>query len=444
MKKYVFIIMLLCFCIIWANDQVTIYNDNFALVRSNLDLNLRRGLQDYYLDDIPSSIEANSIIIKAEDNDFEIFSQNYEYDLANTNKILNKYLNKEISISTENDNNFIGKLQFNDSQYIGILANTTQELQLINKEEIRNINLTKLPDNFFLKPTLHWKIITDKKDTYPVSYSYICSNMKWNTTYNAVWNEEKKILDMNSWVTIDNTSGKAYEDVKLKLVAGEVKKITQMRDQRVELKYAKRMATAAKPEFEEKAFHDFHLYTLSEKVTINNNQTKQITLFQPKNIKAKPIYEYRTGTDKVKSIIQFMNSKNAGLGIPLPKGIVKVYKRDTDDNLEFIGEDNLEHTPIEEEVKITTGSSFDVIPETVTLDKRKISRQKWEKKMKVSINNHSKKDKEVTVSHNLSGDWKIYNENFDYKKKSAYEIEFTKLIPAGKEIEFTWTEISAY
>ena len=443
MKLRIIIVLMLLLTLLSAKDQVTIYNENFSLVRSSIELTLTKGIQNYFLDDIPSTIEANSVIINPLKSKIEIFSQNYEYDLANTSKILNKYIGKDLEIIAEEDVKFIGKLQFNDSSTIGIIENNTDKLILIQRDEITNISLAELPENFFLKPTLNWRLNAPKAGKFPIDFSYICTGMKWDVTYNSVWNEALGKLEINSWVTIVNKTGKAFKDTKLKLIAGEVAKIQMhVRGGRSnEVMYSVDGMSAKSPEFVEKAFHDFHMYTLSENVNINNNQTKQLRLFPIKIVNAESRYEYNTGSTDVQSKIKFINSKKEGLGIPLPKGVVKIYKKDTNDNeLEFIGEDALEHTAKDEEVFISTGNAFDLVGETITVDRLKISKKITERNMKVILKNRSDKAKTVTVIHGLYGNWSIMKNSLPFIKKNASNIEFEKKVKPNEVFELTWTE----
>ncbi len=447
MKTKTTFILTLFFTVLMAQNQVTIYNENFSLIRTNLDLELGKGFQEYDMNDIPIMIEANSVIIKPLKQGLDIFSQNYEYDLANSNKILQKYIGKEIEIVSKTDDKFLGQMQFVDGSTIGILENSTNKLILVKSDEIRNINLAKLPDNFYLKPTLHWKLITKKSGRYPISLSYICRGMSWEVTYNAVWNDKRNEMEINSWVTITNETGKAFEDTKLKLIAGDVQKLKKMYDQYIDSRMSFTLESEGKgvPTFEEKAFHDFHLYTLSDKVSINNNQTKQITLFPTAMARANAKYEYQTYTDKISSKIEFKNSKADGLGIPLPKGIVKIYKLDeADDNLEFIGEDRINHTASEEKVTLTTGYAFDLIGETKVTDTRKISRTISEKDIVVTLKNRSKETKIINVIHYISGDWEIFKNNIEFKKEKANQIEFEKTLKPGATFKITWTEKIEY
>ncbi len=440
MKIKIFIIIAMMITGLFATDQVTIYNENFSLVRSSIELTLSKGLQSYFMDDIPATIEANSVIIKPLKGNIEVFSQNYEYDLANTSKILGKYIGKDVEIITEEEAKFMGKLQFTDSSTIGIIENNTDKLILIQRGEIRNISLAELPANFFLKPTLHWRLNTTKGGKFPVDFSYMCTGMKWDVTYNTVWNDDLNKLEINSWVTIVNQTGKSFTDTKLKLIAGDVQKIKQQFD-RSYLKNAGYEATTSAPDFAEKAFHDFHMYTLSENVNINNNQTKQLRLFPTKTVDAESKYEYNTGSTDVQSKIKFMNSKKAGLGIPLPKGDVKIYKKDDADNeLEFIGEDTLDHTAKDEEILLTTGNAFDLVAETITVDRRKISNRIIERDMKVTLKNRSSKIKSITVLHVLYGDWTIMKNSLPFKKKHSSLIEFETELKPDETFELTWTE----
>jgi len=424
--------------LLFAN-QVTIYNGNFALVRTELELDLQKGFQHYYFNEIPNSIESNSVIIRALKGKFDLFSQNYEYDLANSNKILEKYIGEEIEIISKTDEKFIGKLQFYDASTIGIIENTTNKLILINSSEIRSKNLAKLPDNFFLKPTLHWELETTKAGKYPLDFSYICSNMKWDVTYNAVWNDKE--LTVNSWVTITNNTGKSFENTKLKLIAGEVQKASSNRYRNEYDSSDMLFAAKGAASFEEKSFHDFHLYTLSENVSINNKQVKQLRLFETTTIKAKAKYVYQTNSNKVESKIVFINSEKAGFGKALPKGIVKIYRQDdVDNNLEFIGEDRINHTPKDEKVKLLTGYAFDLVGETKVLSTRGISKKVSEKDMIVELKNRSEETKTIFVTHKLYGEWQIFDENISYRKIDAHNIEFEKTLKPNESFKITWTE----
>jgi hypothetical protein len=436
--KIITSLLLIVFAFFLTATQLTVYNNNFALVKDNLDMDLQSGKVDFNFSKIPQTIEANSVILNSQNSKLQMLSQNFEFDLANTDKILQKYIKKEITVHSKDGNIFTGELQFFDIGNLGILEKTTDRLQIINRNEVLNLNLSQLPENFYLKPTLHWKFNSPKAQKYKAEISYLCRNISWEVTYNTVWNEKE--LTLNSWVTLTNNSGKSFSDTKLKLVAGEVQKLSQ----RFPSSYKNgRMVTESTqmPEFEEKSFHDFHLYTLSEKVDIKNKQTKQLKLFPTTKVDAASKYVYQTFANKVQSLIVFKNSAESGLGIPLPKGNIKVYKQDeADDQMEFIGEDKINHTAKDEEVEISTGFAFDLVAETKVLNQRKLGRNAVEKDMQVTLKNHSDKAKTIVVEHFPNGDWQIFNENVKFEKKSAHKIVFQLKLQPDEISEITWTE----
>ena len=430
-------------CILLAN-QVTIYNSDFSLVRTTIELDLKKGVQSYFYNDIPNSIEPNSVMLSSDDAKVEIFSQNYEYDLANTNSILQKYLGKELEIETEEGLQFSGTLQFHDETMIGLVHKDTKELTLIKTDQISHISLESLPGNFFLKPTLHWQLSSNKSRKTSVDFSYLCSDISWEATYNTVFHEKKGKLDIKAWVTIDNKSGKQYDDIKLKLVAGELNKIinhNKFRYQFIDENVTRLATGSASPSFAEKEFHDFHLYTLDSNVTIQNNQTKQLELFSPKTTNASSFYEYITNQQKIKSYIKFTNSKKSGLGIPLPMGVVKVYKLDEeDDQLEFIGEDEIDHTAKDEEVKILTGNAFDIIAETKTINQDRQGKNIWIKDMEVVLKNKSSATKTIHIKHNLNGEWKILDSSEQFTKENARTIQFVVTLQSNEKKIISWKQ----
>ncbi|NLO44822.1 MAG: DUF4139 domain-containing protein [Candidatus Cloacimonetes bacterium] len=441
-RRFLLILMVLSFSLsLFAEDWLTIYNDDLSLVRSNFEISLEKGKQKFNFDDITSRIEPASVIVLGKG--VRVAEQNYEYDLAGKYQILAKYIDKEVKVVTNDQSSLQGELKFYDGSSVGILENGTSRLIIINEKEIQWIQLASLPNNFYTKPTLAWSLIADKKGKHPLSLSYLSGGFSWNVTYNAVWDDEN--LALNSWVTINNSSGKAFEDVNLKLIAGEVNRIrerykTYARNEMYDMVESMAMGAAA-PSFEEKAFHDFHMYSLDQKVSFANNQTKQLELYPIQNVSAEGIYEYQVYSDEIRSIIKFMNTEDAGLGKPLPKGVIKVYKQDEDDNMEFIGEDSIDHTGRNEEIRINTGKAFDLVGITTTVESKTISNRVYEKEMMVTLKNNSKEEKRINVVYGLSSNAKIVKSdlryNFDEVKRT---INYTVTIPANEETSFKFRE----
>jgi hypothetical protein len=257
------------------------------------------------------------------------------------------------------------------------------------------------------------------------------------------------MLDLSGWVSITNTSGATYPDATLKLVAGDIHRVQPEDKYEYALSEAPMaMEGADYGGFAEEQFFEYHLYTLSRPATLKDNQTKQISLLTGNGVPAKKLFIFDPGwysgvgdtnEDKCDVKLRFKNSEESGLGIPLPKGTVRVYKADASGMLQFIGEDSIKHTPKDEEITLFMGEAFDVVCERRVMDRRKITDYMWEYDIEVDIKNHKTNDIEVTVVEHVSGDWDILKTTHEYVKKDASTIHFT--VPAkvdGKaELKYT-------
>ncbi|MEN6445840.1 MAG: DUF4139 domain-containing protein [Candidatus Cloacimonas sp.] len=444
MKNILITITLLLFLIpLCAEDWLTIYNNDLSLVRSSFNLELKENRQDINFNDITSRIDPTSVIVSG--GGIRIAEQNYEYDLADKGQIMSKYLDREVVVITKDQSKLTGTLKFYNQGSIGILEKTTNRLLVIAEGETQWIQLAELPENFYTKPTLHWSIIAPKKAKYPVQMTYLTGGFSWNVTYNTVWDE--KTLQFNSWVTINNTSGKAFNNVNLKLIAGDVNRVyaAYYGKRRDLINYDEATAAgSAAPSFEEKAFHDFHMYSLDQKISFANNQTKQLELYPPKNIKAYAEYEYITYGSGVNSMIKFKNTKENGAGIPLPQGIIRVYKQDTDGNQEFIGEDSIKHTSKNEEVSINTGTAFDLVASTRVKEQTQISKKVSERLIQITLRNNSEAKKTIKVTHQLSSNTSIVEADYKYTKDDNDKVTFSFDIAPDKEVVWTFRERSEY
>ena len=430
----------------WAEDWLTIYNDDLSLVRSNFGLELKQGRQEYNFADITSRIESESVIVQSLKGGVRVAEQNYEYDLAGKAQIIAKYIDKEVELLTKDETKVRGILKFYDGNSFGVLESGTNRLLVVSDAETQLIQLAELPSNFYTKPTLHWSLIADSAGKHPVQLTYLTGGFSWDVTYNSVWDE--KNLAINSWVTIKNTSGRGFDDVNLKLIAGDVNKVQEDyygagRNKRM---YAEMAVDAMAPSFEEKAFHDFHMYTLDQKVSFANNQTKQIELYPRQNVKASQVYEYPTWGSGVNSVIKFKNTEENGIGKPLPKGVIKVYKKDTDGNLEFIGEDSIEHTGRNEEVTVNTGTAFDLVGSTLVRDQKEISRSVNERTIQITLRNNAKEAKKISVIHQLGGNARIMSvsDNYKYNVDTNNKVTFEIAIQPDKQVIFSFVERTEY
>jgi len=395
MKKYACLIFLvLClFNLAFAEEEgvsLTIYNQNFALVRDKRFLDLEKGVSNIRFTDIASQIEPTSVHFKSltAPDSCVIQEQNYEYDLVSATKLLSKYIDKKIKILAGSGTVYEGLLLSYDNNSIVIQDPADKSLNMVSRQEnINNIAFGSLPEGLITKPTLMWQIANDQSGKHLTEVSYLTGGINWLCDYVVVIDKLDKNIDLSGWVTIDNRSGVTYKDASLKLIAGDVHRVREeseylMRDKMM-------VAEAARaPQFEEKAFFEYHMYTLQRKATLKDNQTKQIALLNATGTPVNKLFIYdpaeygwynyqdaqTTNEQKVKVKIELVNSQKNNLGMPLPKGKVKVYKQDTDGKLEFIGEDAIDHTPKDEKIRLQLGDAFDVKGERKRLDYKQYGR----------------------------------------------------------------------
>lgn len=423
-----------------AEDWLTIYNDDLSLIRSKFTLDLPAGKSNYNYDDITSRIEPASVVVRG--SGVRVAEQNYEYDLASRDQILIKYLDKEVIAVMKDGSQLTGTLKFSDYGNLGIIESSTKRLLIISNNEVQWLQLASLPSNFYTKPTLAWSLINKSKGKVPMELSYLSGGFSWDVNYNAVWDGKK--LDINSWVTINNRSGKAFENTTLKLIAGDVNKVQESLYRKTDrydmVADAMAMGTAA-PSFEEREFHDFHIYTLDQKVSFANNQTKQLELYPTQNVVAEGVHEYNTFDSGVKSLIRFMNMQNQGLGKPLPKGKFKIYKADKDKNLEFIGEDSIKHTSVNEEININTGTAFDLVASTQERNRKSISNKVSEREIHVLVKNNSKETKRINVVHQLGSNARIVEGDLRYNyDETKHKVTYMVELASGTERSFMFKE----
>jgi len=367
-----------------------------------------------------------------------VIEQNYEYDLSSAEKIAQKFTGAKIRAFTKEGNMFEGTLQPSDGARM-VLTDDEGKVQIIQMSEIIYTQFPKMPDDFIAKPTLVWLLNSDKAGNRNSTVSYLTEGMNWHAEYVAVTGKDK--LGFTGWVSIENTCGETYENAKLKLMAGDVHRVMPKKypGARIQSAQAMDMSYYNKEQFQEKSFFEYHLYTLQRPATLKNNQTKQISLFPEAKVSYEQEYVYeaaRFGND-VKVYLKFKNSKSSGLGMPLPAGMIRVYQQDDDGTQEFIGEDNIDHTPKDEDVKILVGEAFDLIGERVKKDSRNPNRNVTEEDIEISLRNHKKESVTIIVRENLYGNWKILSNSHNFNQVNSYTIEFKVKVPPHKEDEET-------
>ena len=440
----VVIIILGCTSVFSQDILITVYNQNFTLVREARELALDTGVSTVSFTEVAAKIDPTSVHFKSltSPDKLTILEQNYEYDLVSPQKMLLKYVDEAIRVVTEKGEVFSGML-LNTSGSDVVIQTEGGSIQVLKGGSIQHFDFPELPEGLITRPTLVWMVKNNGPKKQKTELSYLTNGMNWHAEYVAVVAPDDKSLGMSGWVSIENQSGATYDDAKLKLVAGDVHRVEEGRGRRV-YKDDRALAMAAEaPQFEEKAFFEYHLYTLQRPATVKNNQTKQISLFPPTDTKAEKIFIYDGSYfgNKVRVNMAFENSEEDGLGMSLPKGKIRVYKEDTDGALEFVGEDLIDHTPVDEKVKIFLGNAFDLVGERVQKASRKISDRAREDEVEITHRNHKEEKVEIVVVEHLWGDWKIIKKSHPFKKKDAGTAEFTISVTSGGEVTLKYTAL---
>ncbi|MBU0560659.1 MAG: hypothetical protein KKG93_13945, partial [Bacteroidetes bacterium] len=304
---------------------VTVYNNNLGVVKENRTIPLEKGQSSIAITDVARLIDPTSVHIKLDAN---VLEQNYQYDLVGMDKILQKYIDKDIRLINGKGELIEGKLLSAQAGQIVIEKTGGGLIMLPNLSEYR-ISVESLPEGLITKPTLVWLVNSSVKGNQKAEVSYQTSGMSWHAEYVAVLNEDDSKLDLNSWVSIENNSGATYNNAGIKLMAGDVNLVRQRQPEYA--LYSKRAEMAAESQFEEKEFFEYHIYNLTRPSTLVNNETKQISLFEADGIKATKKYTYsgrygRSSKGKVAVTVEFENSEKKSLGVPFPKGKIRVYK----------------------------------------------------------------------------------------------------------------------
>ena len=442
MKKLIVLSFVLICGIIAQDVSITVTNQNLALVREERTLSLDKGNSVIELTDVPGLIDATSVHIKGLDNKFSVLEQNFEYDLLDANKVLNKSLGKNVMITHPEGGTVKGELLFSDGSN-AILQTAEGELRIVPRNNEQQIILEEYDpakSGLIIKPTLVWLLNSDKKTKVNTEISYLTQGLNWHAEYVAILNKDESKLDLSSWVSLDNKSGKTYENTRLKLMAGDLNLISQF-DGRRGGYVDTYMAKAEGSQFTEKEFFEYHLYTLERRTTIKNNQTKQVQLFVPTTADCQKIYSYNYQNDpqKVRVLVRFKNEKSNGLGIPLPKGKVRIFKKDEND-MEFIGEDLIDHTPKDENLKVEIGKAFDIRAERKVVEKNRISKNSEKQKVEIVLKNHKNEEIDVLVTEPVGGyrTWEILKSSHKVKSKDATKAEFIVPVKANGESTFEY------
>ncbi len=442
------------------NDQtdlaVTVYNSNIALVRDVRQLQLPSGGFRLKFMDIAATVNPATVHFRSltDPEKLGVIEQNYEYDLLEPAKLLNKYVGKEVTlVRTYMDNNTTKREEVRAT----LLANNNGPVWRIGNEIVTGLasdgyRFPEVPANLYDRPTLLMSLENTGARKQSIEASYLANNLSWNADYVLTVGRDDKAADLDGWVTLVNNSGTAFHNAKLQLVAGDLNRLPQggMRDERAQ--YVTALKAAAAPQFQQESFSEYHLYSLGRRTSVEDKETKQISLLQGSGVPVEKLfvvngqsYYYRSAQspgaplkDPVMVFYKFKNEEKAGLGIPLPAGNLRVYQKDSKGGLLFIGEDRIGHTPKDEFINVKIGNAFDVVCEHKQTDYKSIAAHVWEMEFEITLRNH--KDTAVTVQVNepIGGDWEMLSSSYKYTKTSAWAAQFDVPVKANGESVLTY------
>ena len=434
------------------NDQtdlsVTVYNSNIALVRDVRNLSLPSGVFRLKLMDIAATVNPATVHFRSlnEADKLGVLEQNYEYDLLEPAKLLHKYVGKEVTLVRSYMD--IGTTKREEIKAT-LLADNNGPVWKIGNDIVtggyaESYRFPEVPANLFDRPTLLMSLENSGSRKQQIEASYLAGNLSWNSDYVLTVGREDKAADLDGWVTLINNSGTAFRNARLQLVAGDLNRIQpapasmQARDMV--------MAKAARAEqFAQENFSEYHLYTLGRKTSVEDKETKQISLLEGSGVPVEKRFvvngqnfyyhnQQNPGTpikDNVMVFYKFKNEEKSGLGMPMPAGNVRVYQKDSKGNILFVGEDRIDHTPKDEALNIHIGNAFDVISERKQTDYKRIDTHLWEMEFEITLRNHKDSPISVEVNEPIGGDWEMLTSSYKYTKTAAWAAQFNVPVAAN-------------
>lgn len=438
-----------------TSAEITVYNVGLGLVKDRRDVSLEQGESTLLFMDVASQVIPSSVSVRSvkEGDEVKVLEQNYEYDLLSATKLLEKYVGRTVRIryrspyTDREDEKEAKVLAYNDGQPVLSIDNE------VTFGVPGNYIFPEVPRDLIARPTLSWLLGAKAPGKRELEALYLTNGMTWRADYVLVLGVDEDRAGLSGWVTLDNRSGATFRNARLKLVAGDVHRVREDLGRRGYPAAAKAVtAMEAAPQFKESELFEYHLYALSRPTDVKNNQSKQVGLLAAEAVPVKKEYVFygadhyyrarRTGeivrNQKVPVFLLFRNDKASRLGMPLPKGIVRVYKRDKEDALQFVGENSIDHTPKDEKVRLMLGDAFDVVGDRKQTDWKVVSANTYEAAYEISLRNHKKEGVTVRVVEPIPGEWKILDATHSHEKEDSHTAVFPVKVDPDKEVKLRY------
>jgi hypothetical protein len=421
---------------------LTVYNSNLSLVRDIRQLTLPAGETRLRFMDIAASINPATVHFRSltEPAKLSVLEQNYEYDLLDPNKLLQKYVGREVTMVRQDQEVKATLLSDNNGQ-VWKVGN-----DIVTNIGYNSLRFPALPDNLYDHPTLLWTLQNSGARSHKVEASYLTGNLSWSADYVLNVSKDETSGDLDGWVTLVNHTGTAFKNASLQLVAGDLHRVVAgyAMDEMKAMSRVAKEANAPAP-FQQESFSEYHLYSLNRRTSVFDQESKQISLLNASHFPIRKVYVvngqnyyYRTAAqpgapmkDPVQVLYKFKNEEKAGLGMPLPAGTIRVYQQDSRDGSLFAGEDHIDHTPKDEEISLHIGDAFDIVAERKQTDYRRLSDRLYEFEYEITLRNHKAGPVTVEVNEPIGGDWEMVNSTYKFTKTTAFAAQFD--VPVDKD-----------
>jgi hypothetical protein len=430
---------------------VTVYNRNFGVVRDTRRLALAAGRVELSFGDVSAHIQPETVRLHSLTSGalFEVLEQNYRYDLLTPAKLLEKHVGKTITVYRYNEKTGIDEKK--TAEVLSVEGGVTLR---IDGEVTTNFQgrygFKEVPANLLAEPTLVWLLESDRAEQQ-VEVTYLTQNLNWHADYVLKLDSSERKADLNGWVTLDNQSGVDYPNAALRLVAGDVNRVTPPAPEEPTLQAVELDAARDSRQFKEEGLFEYHLYTLDRPTSILNKETKQVALLSAEGVEVvkKLVFDgqpyfYRgpygqvIQNQKVGVFVELQNGEKNRLGMPLPKGTVRLYQADKSGALQFVGEDAIDHTPRDEKVTLKVGEAFDVVADRKQTEWSQVSSCVGESAFEIELRNHKDSAVQVEVNEPAGGEWEVLQHSQPFVKVDAGTFRFQVAVPARGASKLTY------
>lgn len=446
---------------------LTVYNQGTALVRDRRQFDLDQGLNELRFGDVAASIDPTSVLFASltDPRGTSVLEQNYEYDLVGSAALLEKYIDQEIRVVTTDGTLYAGRLLSGNGDII--LQDGDGKVTVVGADDIQEFSFPALPEGLITKPTLVWRLLSSRDGQQDVEITYLTGGVSWQADYVVRLRADDQAIDLDGWVTVNNTSGATFKDALLKLVAGDLQRLVEAKAAGM-LDALEAFPTATAQAVEQREFFEYHLYEIPRPVTVRDRETKQIEFVRAPAVAADKFFVYDgaqcqsyawyctfsgypqtdpsygvVSNPKVMVMVEF---DTEDVDADLPRGRVRVYQEDVDGAALLIGEDTIDHTPKGETVRLYVGDAFDIVGERIQTDFSLPSPKSVEETYRIVLRNHKDEAVEVRVAEHLFrwSNWRILRASHDYEELDSSNIEFRVRVPANGETEVSYTVLYSW